>query len=136
LDSGVPYGIAHAGDHAWEERPSVGSEEPRHSTDITMSAELTESRARMWRIPPHARGRRHIDGSQEEVFVVLEGTLTLLVGEPPERFDLARESVAAVKPGTPLQLRNEGDDELVVFAYGAPPIVGPSEMLDDVELPA
>jgi len=130
----MPYGIARARDHAWEERPSVGSEEPRHSTDITMSAELTQSRARLWRIPPHARGRRHVEKSQEEVFVVLEGTLTLLAGEPPDRFDLEPRSVASIKPGTPLQLRNEGDVELVVFAYGAPPIVGPADMLDDVEL--
>lgn len=130
----MAHGVAHARDHAWEERPSVGSDEPRQTADITTAAGLSESRARLWRIPPHARGRRHVDASQEEVFVVLEGTLTLLVGEPPEPVELAPQSVAAVKPGTPLQLRNEGDDPLVVFAYGAPPIVAPAEMLDDVEL--
>jgi mannose-6-phosphate isomerase-like protein (cupin superfamily) len=130
----MAHAVAHSADHVWDERPSLGSDKPRHSTDITTSAQLVESRARIWRIPPHARGRRHIEASQEEVFVVLSGTLTLLVGEPPERFDLEPESVASVKPGSPLQLRNEGDEELVIFAYGAPPIVGQAELLDDIAL--
>jgi hypothetical protein len=33
-----------------------------------------------------------------------------------------------------LQLRNESDREVVVFTYGAPPVTGRSEYLDDVEL--
>ena len=65
---------------------------------------------------------------------MVSGTLTLLVGEPPERFDLEPESVASVKPGNPLQLRNEGDEELVIFAYGAPAVVEPAEIVDDVSL--
>jgi mannose-6-phosphate isomerase-like protein (cupin superfamily) len=88
----------------------------------------------MWRLPAGARGRRHAEGDQEEVFVVLEGTLTMLLSDPPERVDLTAGSVAAVQPGTALQLRNEGDAELVVFAYGAPPVTGQAEYLDDVEL--
>jgi uncharacterized cupin superfamily protein len=88
----------------------------------------------MWRIPPHSRGRRHKEQEQEEVFVVLDGTLTLLLGDPPERFDLPPRSVASVEPGTGIQMRNETDAEVVVFAYGAPPVAGQAEYLDDVEL--
>jgi mannose-6-phosphate isomerase-like protein (cupin superfamily) len=128
------HAVVHASEHEWSERPSVGSDEPRRATDITTSAGLTQSRARIWRIPAHARGRRHVESTQEEVFVVLDGTLTLLAGEPPERFDLAPQGIAAVQPGTPLQLRNEGDRELVVFAYGAPPVAGRAELLDDIDL--
>jgi hypothetical protein len=36
---------------------------------------------------------------------------------------------------TPLQMRNETDEELVVFVYGAPPVQEGADMLDDVELP-
>jgi hypothetical protein len=36
---------------------------------------------------------------------------------------------------TPLQMRNEGDEELVVFVYGAPPLQEGADFLDDVELP-
>jgi mannose-6-phosphate isomerase-like protein (cupin superfamily) len=101
---------------------------------VTAAAGLRESRARIWRYPPHTRGRRHKDLAQEEVFVVLQGSLTMLLGEPPERVDLPPESVVSVEPQTALQLRNETDEEVVVFAYGAPPEGGKGKFLDDVEL--
>ena len=52
------------------------------------TARLKESRARVFRYPPGTRGRRHQNQQQEEVFVVLEGTLTMLLGDEPERVDL------------------------------------------------
>ena len=58
----------------------------------------------------------------------------MLLGDPPDRFDLGPHSVVSVEPGTGIQMRNESDDEVVVFAYGAPPISGQAEHLDDVEL--
>jgi mannose-6-phosphate isomerase-like protein (cupin superfamily) len=130
------YHVVRAGDHAWEERtPSQGreSDPARHSTDVTTAAALQQSRARLWRYPPGSRGRRHADKVQEEVFVVLEGTLTMLLGEPPERVELAPQSVVAVEPGTPLQLRNDGDAEVVVFIYGAPPEQAGADFFDDPE---
>jgi mannose-6-phosphate isomerase-like protein (cupin superfamily) len=133
LDAGMSYSVVHASEHDWEERPAVGSDAVRLAADVTTSAALTQSRARVWQIPPHARGRRHVEATQEEVFVVLEGTLTVLLGEPPERFDLPPQSVAAVQPGTPLQLRNESDEPVTLFAYGAPPVTGGGEFLDDIE---
>jgi mannose-6-phosphate isomerase-like protein (cupin superfamily) len=69
---------------------------------------------------------------QEEVFVVLDGTLTMLLGDPFERVDLPPHSVVSVEPGTALQLRNETDDEVVLLAYGAPPVVGEAEILEDI----
>jgi hypothetical protein len=36
---------------------------------------------------------------------------------------------------TPLQMRNESDEELVCFAYCAPPVQEGADFLDDVELP-
>ena len=97
-----------------------------------LSNALTESRANLWRYPPGARGKRHLDSAQEEVFVVLDGTLTVDLGEPPERHELERGSVLVVERGTILQLRNAGDDELVLFIYGAPPVTGQGEFFDDV----
>ena len=69
------------------------------------------------------------------MFVVLEGTLTMLLGEPWERVDVGPGGVVVVHPGTPLQMRNETDDEVVVFVYGAPPEQAGADMLDDVPLP-
>jgi uncharacterized cupin superfamily protein len=131
----VPYKILRHGDLDWEERASIGGGDAvRRTADVTTGAGLAESRARIWRLPPGTRGRRHREGAQEEVFVVLEGTLTMLLGDPFERHELAPGDVAAVSPGTVIQLRNESGAETVVFAYGAPPVEGQGELLDDVEL--
>jgi mannose-6-phosphate isomerase-like protein (cupin superfamily) len=98
-----------------------------------LSDAMTNMRANAWRYPPGTRGRRHSEGVQEEVFVVLEGTLTLLLGDPPERVELPTGSVAVVQPGTPLQVRNEGDADLVLVIVGAPPEMGQGEILPDVD---
>jgi mannose-6-phosphate isomerase-like protein (cupin superfamily) len=125
------YHVVRGDAQEYEERPYLDGQAARLAADLTTSAELKQSRARLWRYPPHTRGRRHADHVQEEVFVVLSGTLTMLLGEPPERFELPPESVVAVEPMTPLQVRNEGDDELVLFIYGAPPEQGGADFLDD-----
>ena len=127
----VGFHVVHADEHRYEERPNVEGEAPRLAADVTTSAELKHSRARVWRYPPHTRGRRHADHAQEEVFVVVSGTMTMLLGEPPERVDVPPTSVVAVEPMTPLQVRNEGDEELVVFIYGAPPLQEGADFLDD-----
>ena len=101
-------------------------------TVARLSDSMTSSRANIWRYPPGARGKRHADKAQEEVFVVLDGTLTVDLGEPPERHELERGSVLVVEPGTILQLRNAGDEELVLFIYGAPPEQGGADFFDDV----
>ena len=130
----MAYRVVHVAEHEWVERPAEQGQLPRRLADVTTSAALNESRARFWRLPPHTRGRRHMERSQEEVFVVLEGTLTMLLGDPPERFDLPPGSVASAEPGTGIQMRNESDDEVVVFAYGAPPVAGQADYLEDIEL--
>ena len=91
----------------YEERPAKEGEEPRRAADLTTAVELQQSRARLWRYPAHSTGRRHQDHVQEEVFVVISGTLTMLLGDKPERVDLGPGGVVAVEPMTPLQMRNE-----------------------------
>jgi mannose-6-phosphate isomerase-like protein (cupin superfamily) len=130
-DRFVAYHVVHADELSYEERPNVEGEAPRRAADITTSAQLQSSRARVWRYPPGTRGRRHADHAQEEVFVVVSGRLTMLLGDPPERVDLPPTSVVAVEPMTPLQVRNEGDEELVLFIYGAPPEQAGADFLDD-----
>ncbi len=96
---------------------------------------MTRSRANLFRYPPGAIGRRHIDPIQEEVFVVLDGTLTIHMGEgdAPEQHELGRGSVLIVQPGTALQLSNRHDDELRLFVYGAPPERGEATFLPTIE---
>ena len=59
--------------------------------------------------------------------------MTMLLGEPWERVDVGPGEVVVVHPGTPLQMRNETDEEILVFVYGAPTRHGNAEFLADVE---
>jgi len=130
------YHVVKAPDLSYEQRtPPQGREgDPaRLAADLTEAASLTQSRARLWRYPPGSRGRRHADHAQEEVFVVLAGTLTMHLGDPAERVELPPESVVAVEAGTALQLRNDGDAEVVVFIYGAPPEQTGADFFPDAE---
>jgi mannose-6-phosphate isomerase-like protein (cupin superfamily) len=119
----------------FEERPPKEGEQPRLAADLREPLALTQSRARLWRYPAHSTGRRHQDHVQEEVFVVVSGRLTMLLGDPAERVDVGPGGVVAVEPMTALQVRNESDEVLVLFIYGAPPLQEGADFLDDVELP-
>ena len=128
----MAYRVIQPSDIPWEERPGAEGAPSRWTADITAAAALAESRARLWRIPGGVRGRRHLEGVQEEVFVVLSGTLTMLLEDPPERIDVPEGGIVSVAPGTGIQMRNETDSDVVVFAYGAPPVTGQAEYLDDI----
>jgi quercetin dioxygenase-like cupin family protein len=98
-------------------------------------AELSEvagfghTRANIWRYEPGARGRRHRHQYQEETFVVLSGTLSMYLGEPPERRDVPAGGLVHIAPGTPLQTVNHGGDDLLVYVYGTPPESENAELL-------
>jgi len=129
----VSYSVARLEELEFEERPYREGEPPRLSADLTAAAGLEQSRARLWRYPPHTRGRRHRELAQEEVFVVIQGDLVLYLGEPPERVEVPEGSVARVGVGTALQVRNESNEDTVLLIYGAPPVTGQAELLDDLE---
>jgi mannose-6-phosphate isomerase-like protein (cupin superfamily) len=68
------------------------------------------------RLRPRQRGRIHRHERQEEVYVVLSGTLTLEVeGESRE---LPTRSAVRVAPGVRRRLVNAGDEPLVLLAIG------------------
>ena len=68
---------------------------------------------------PGQRGRVHDHERQEEVYLVWEGTLTLMVeGEPHE---LGRGELARVGPGVRRQLVNRGPERVAIVALGATP---------------
>ena len=128
------YHVADAETMEWVDRPLEGQAN-RQAGLVTEAAHLKQSRARVWRYPPRTKGRRHADHAQEEVFVVMSGRLTMLLGDPPERVDVGPHSVVAVEPMTPLQVRNESDEELVLFIYGAPPVNEGADFFEDAKLP-
>jgi quercetin dioxygenase-like cupin family protein len=114
----------------WEMRPSEPGDPERHRAALTEHAGLQHTRANLWRYDPGAKGRRHRDMVQEETFIVIGGTLTMYLGDPPERREVPRGGLIHVESGTPLQIVNEGSEELLFLAYGAPPEQGGAEFLD------
>ena len=114
----------------WETRPSDPGDAERHRAALTERAGLQHTRANLWRYEPGAKGRRHRDLVQEETFIVIGGTLTMYLGDPPERREVPRGGLIHVQAGTPLQIVNESSEELLLLAYGAPPEPGGAEFLD------
>jgi len=114
----------------WVTRPHQTGEPARHVAELSDLAGFAHTRANLWRYEPGAKGRRHRHPVQEETFVVLAGTLSMYVGDPPERQDVPTGGVIHVEPGTPLQSVNHGDVELLVYAYGTPPESEHAEILD------
>jgi mannose-6-phosphate isomerase-like protein (cupin superfamily) len=126
----VGYTVFHWDELEWHPRREG---DPRLAAGL--SEAMTRSRANLFRYPPGAVGRRHIDPVQEEVFVVLDGTLTIHMGEgdEPEHHVLERGSVLVVQPGTALQLSNRHEEELRLFIVGAPPERGEATFLPTIE---
>jgi uncharacterized cupin superfamily protein len=67
-------------------------------------------------LKPGQRGRIHRHQRQEEVYLVLEGTLTLLIEDTPHALDAG--SLARVGPDVRRQLVNETNTRLVIVAIG------------------
>lgn len=72
----------------WVEREPEGEGVSRHVARLSDVLGFAHTRGSVWRYPPGAKGRRHRDTIQEETFVVLSGTLTMYLGDPPERVDI------------------------------------------------
>jgi mannose-6-phosphate isomerase-like protein (cupin superfamily) len=117
----MPFRVLTPADLAWETRPREPGEPARHVAELSDALGTGDVRANIWRYEPGARGKRHRHAAQQETFVVLSGTLTIYLGEPPERAEIPAGGVVTVAAGTELQSANHGTEDLVVYAYGHPP---------------
>jgi quercetin dioxygenase-like cupin family protein len=126
----VGFAVVDPSQCEWITRPHEPGEPARHVAELSELAGFEHTRANVWRYEPGAKGRRHRHKTQEETFVVLSGTLSMYVGEPPERHDVPAGALINVAAGTPLQSVNHGDEDLLVYAYGYPPEDENAELLD------
>ncbi len=126
----MAFRVIRPGELEWITRPHEPEEPARHVAELSERAGFAHTRANLWRYEPGAKGRRHEHTSQEETFVVLAGTLSMYLGEPPERHDVPPGGLIHVEPGTPLQSANHGDVDLLVYAYGTPPESENAEILE------
>jgi quercetin dioxygenase-like cupin family protein len=126
----VGFNVIRPDELEWKTRPSEPGEPQRHVAGVTERAGLEHSRGSLWRYEPGAKGRRHREPVQEETFVVVRGTLTMYLGDPPDRHQIGEGGLVHVQAGTALQGVNETGEELLVYVYGAPPDPERSEILD------
>jgi mannose-6-phosphate isomerase-like protein (cupin superfamily) len=126
----VAYRVIRPDEFDWITRPHEPGEPARHVAELSERIGLARTRGNVWRYEPGAKGRRHRERDQEETFVVLAGTLSIYLGDPPERVDVPTGGVIHVEAGTPLQSANHGEVDLLVYAYGAPAEHERAELLD------
>jgi quercetin dioxygenase-like cupin family protein len=126
----VGFRVVRPNELEWVEREPEGDGPSRHVARLSDVVGWEHSRGSMWRYPAGAKGRRHKDTIQEETFVVLTGHLTMYLGDPPERVNVPAGGLVHVESGTVLQLVNHGDEDVLLFAYGAPPEQGGAEFFD------
>ena len=127
----MPFRALAGDDFTWITRPHAPGEPARHVAELSDRAGFAHTRANLWRYEPGAKGRRHRHPLQEETFVPLAGTLTMYLGEPPQRVDVSVGGLIHVEAGTPLQTANHGATDLLVYVYGTPPEDAHAEILDD-----
>jgi quercetin dioxygenase-like cupin family protein len=126
----MAFRVARPDELDWLEREPEPGGSARYVARLSDVLGFEHTRGNLWRYPPGANGRRHRDTIQEETFVVVDGTLTMYLGDPPERVEVRQGGVVHVEAGTVLQLANHGDENVLLYAYGAPPEAGGAEFLD------
>src|SRR3954452_9738709 len=118
------YRVVRPEELEWITRPHERGEPARHVAEVSERLGFAHTRGNVWRYEPGAVGPSHRHEEQEETFVVLSGALSLYAGAPPRRVEVPAGGIIHVEGGTPLQSANHGDEELVVYVYGAPPDEG------------
>jgi quercetin dioxygenase-like cupin family protein len=126
----VAFSVIRPDELEWITRPHEPGEPARYVAELSELAGFAHTRANLWRYERGAKGRRHRHPFQEETFVVLAGTLSMYLGEPPQRHDVPAGGLVHVEPRTPLQTVNHSDKDLLVYAYGTPPESEHAEILE------
>src|SRR5215475_6949009 len=98
----MAYRVIRPDELEWIERPPEVGDAARRVARLSEPAGFQRTRGNMWHFDPGAVGRRHRDRTQEETFVVLAGTLTMYLDDPPERVDVPVGGVVHVEARTVL----------------------------------
>jgi uncharacterized cupin superfamily protein len=109
------FRVLAAGDAFWRPSNQMGVQ----NTDLAKQLEMATLGARLWRLEPGQASTRHRHFEQGELYVVLEGSGRMRVGD--ELLTLAPLSAVAVEPGTVRQVFNDTDRDVLWLVVGAPP---------------
>lgn len=110
----MPYRVLKAADAFW--RRSNQMETP--NTDLGGQLGASALGARMWRLEPGKASTKHRHFTQEELYVLLEGTGRVRVDE--EVLTLEPLDTLLVEPDTVRQLFNDTDADQLWLVVGAP----------------
>ena len=102
------------------------------NTDLGKQLEAGTLGARMWRLTPGQTSTRHRHRTQGELYVVLEGTGRIRIGE--DLLTLPPLSALYVEPETIRQIFNDTDEDALWFVVGAPPEAANTVEMSEEEL--
>ncbi|HET8815523.1 MAG TPA: cupin domain-containing protein [Solirubrobacterales bacterium] len=108
------YRFLPAADAFWRESNQMKT----LNTDLGMQLGASALGARMWRLKPGQASTRHRHLSQEELYVLLEGTGRVRIDD--EVLTLGPLDTLLVEPDTVRQLFNDTDGDQLWLVVGAP----------------
>jgi len=111
----MTYSVLPAADAFWRPSNQMGV----LNTDLAKQLEASTLAARMWRLTPGQASTRHRHRAQAELYVLLEGTGRMRIGE--ELLTLDPLSAVLVEADEVRQLFNDTDADQLWLVAGAPP---------------
>jgi len=95
----------------------AGSDVPGEFRSLSDALESEQLAVTLIRVPAHSdfeQGTGHFHDELEEIYIVTRGTLTMRFGQ--DVAEVGEGSVVRVAPRTPRSHRNEGDDDVEMWA--------------------
>ena len=114
----MAYRVLHADDAYWRRSNQMSV----LNTDLGRQLDAQSLGARFWRVEPGQASTRHRHRTQEELYVLLEGTGRIRTDD--ELLTLAPLSAVLVEPASVRQLFNDTDTDQLWLIVGAPRDVG------------
>lgn len=113
-------------DEFWRPSNQMGVE----NTDLAKQLESKSLGARLWRLAPGQASTKHRHRTQEELYVLIEGTGRVRIGE--EVLTLEPRASLLIEPDTVRQLFNDTNADQLWLVAGAPPeLANTLEMTED-----
>ncbi len=107
--------VLHADDAFWRPSNQMGV----LNSDLAKQLGADTLAARFWRLTPGQASTKHRHSEQAELYVVLEGTGRMRIGD--DVHTLAPLSTVLVEPEVVRQVFNDGDADALWLVVGAPP---------------
>lgn len=120
----VPARVLPADDAFWRPSNQMGV----LNTDLGRQLEAASLAARFWRLTPGQASTKHRHTTQIELYVVVEGTGRMRIGDD-EPLTLAPLSTVLVEPEEVRQLFNDTDEDALWLVVGTP-----SELANTLEM--